>query len=120
MLEINVSVQHNAGFIPCIILSTQCYYHRGTRLNAIKRFVLQPIKLMFELLTIPFLSLTHTVTSVRYGVNYKHHKTTGKYAPYSNTIIGQFSDITSISIIGRLPLVIDTHPSGLRPSNVTN
>ena len=110
MLAINVSVQHNVGFIPGIILSTQCYYHQGTRLNAIKRFVLQPIKHMFELLKIPFLSLTHTVTNVRYGVNYKHHKPTGKYAPYSNTIIGQFSNITSISIIGRLPLLTPIHP----------
>ena len=34
----NVSVQHNGGFLPGIILLTQCYYHRGTRLNALKRF----------------------------------------------------------------------------------
>ena len=34
----NVSVQYNVGFLPDIILLTQCYYHRGTRLNAIKRF----------------------------------------------------------------------------------
>ena len=38
-LAINVgSVQHNDGFLPGIILLTQCYYHRGTRLNAMKRF----------------------------------------------------------------------------------
>ena len=35
---INASVQHNGGFLPEIILLTQCYYHRGTRLNAMKRF----------------------------------------------------------------------------------
>ena len=36
---------------------------------------LTPIKLMYVLLTIPFLSLTHhAVTNVRYSVNYKHHK----------------------------------------------
>ena len=34
----NVSVQLNGGFLPGIILLTQCYYHRGTRLNAMKRF----------------------------------------------------------------------------------
>ena len=34
----NVSVQYNGGFLPDIILLTQCYYHRGTRLNALKRF----------------------------------------------------------------------------------
>ena len=33
------------------------------------------IKLMYVLLLmIPFLSLTHAVTNVRYSVNYKHHK----------------------------------------------
>ena len=37
-MAINVSVQNN-GFLPDIILLTQCYYHRGTRLNAMmKRF----------------------------------------------------------------------------------
>ena len=28
-MAINVSVQHNGGFLPGIILLTQCYYHRG-------------------------------------------------------------------------------------------
>ena len=30
--------QYDGGFLPDIILLTQCYYHRGTRLNAMKRF----------------------------------------------------------------------------------
>ena len=34
----NVSVQHNGGFLLGVILLTQCYYYRGTRLNAMKRF----------------------------------------------------------------------------------
>ena len=34
----NVSVQHNGGFLPGVMLLTQCYYHRGTRFNAMKRF----------------------------------------------------------------------------------
>ena len=34
----NVSVQYNGGLLPDIILLTQCYYHRGTRLNAMKMF----------------------------------------------------------------------------------
>ena len=29
-----VGVPYNGGFLPDIILLTQCYYHRGTRLNA--------------------------------------------------------------------------------------
>ena len=37
-MAINVNAQHNDGFPPGIILLTQCYYHRGTRLNAMKRF----------------------------------------------------------------------------------
>ena len=35
--SLNVSVQHNIKFLPGIILLAQCYYHRGTRLNAMKR-----------------------------------------------------------------------------------
>ena len=43
-MAINVSVKYNGGLFPDIILLTQCYYHRGTRLNAMKRFLsLQPI-----------------------------------------------------------------------------
>ena len=35
----NVSVQHNnGGFLPGTIVLVQCYYHRGTRLNVMKRF----------------------------------------------------------------------------------
>ena len=34
----NVSVQYNGGFLFDMILLTQCYYHRETRLNAMKRF----------------------------------------------------------------------------------
>ena len=37
-MAINVNVQYNGGFLPDIILLTQCYLHRGTRLNDIKRF----------------------------------------------------------------------------------
>ena len=32
-MGINISVQYNGGFLPEIILLTQGYYHRGTRLN---------------------------------------------------------------------------------------
>ena len=37
-MAINVSVQYNGGLLPDIILLTQWYFHRGTRLNAMKRF----------------------------------------------------------------------------------
>ena len=39
-MAINVSVQYNGGLLPGIILLTQCYYHRGPRLNVMKRFCL--------------------------------------------------------------------------------
>ena len=38
-MAINVSVQYNGGLLPDIILLTQCYFHRETRLNAIRDFV---------------------------------------------------------------------------------
>ena len=37
-IAINVNVQYNGGFLPDIILWTQCYLHRGTCLNAMKWF----------------------------------------------------------------------------------
>ena len=37
-MTINVTVKYNGRLLPDIILLTQCYYHRGTRLNAMKRF----------------------------------------------------------------------------------
>ena len=39
-MAINVSVQCNGGLHPDIILLTQCYYHWGTRVNAMKMFCL--------------------------------------------------------------------------------
>ena len=36
--DFNASVQNNGGFLPDIILLTQCYYHRRTRLNVLKSF----------------------------------------------------------------------------------
>ena len=38
-MAINLSVQYNGGLLPDIILLTQCYFHRGTRLNGMKRFL---------------------------------------------------------------------------------
>ena len=37
-MAINVNVQYNGGFLLDIILLTRCYLHRGTCLNAMKRF----------------------------------------------------------------------------------
>ena len=42
-MAINVSVQYNGGLPPDMILLTQCYYHWGTRLNAMKRFCLRSL-----------------------------------------------------------------------------
>ena len=37
-MAIDVNAQYNGGLLPDIILLTQYYYHRGTGLNAMKRF----------------------------------------------------------------------------------
>ena len=50
-MAINVSVQYNGGFLPDIILLTHCYYHRRTRLNAMKRFCLCSIQSHLNVLT---------------------------------------------------------------------
>ena len=43
-IAINSSVQYNGGLLPDIILLTQCYYHRATRLYAMKKFLyFQPL-----------------------------------------------------------------------------
>ena len=39
VIKLNISVQYNGGLLPDIILLTQCYYQRGTRVNAMERFV---------------------------------------------------------------------------------
>ena len=35
-MVINISVQYNGGLLPDIIMLTQGYYHRGTRLNTMQ------------------------------------------------------------------------------------
>ena len=43
-MAINVSVQYNGELLPDIMMLVQCYFYRGTRLNAMKRFLyLQPL-----------------------------------------------------------------------------
>ena len=49
-MAINVSVQYNGGLLG-IILLPQCYYHRGTRLNAIKRFCIFSLRSHLNVLT---------------------------------------------------------------------
>ena len=49
--EINVNVQYNGGLLPDIILLTQCYFHRGTRLNAMKRFCICSLGSHLKVLT---------------------------------------------------------------------
>ena len=53
-MAINVSVQYDSGFLPGIILLTQCYYHhRGTRLNVMERFCLCSLCSHLNVLTFP-------------------------------------------------------------------
>ena len=46
-----VSVQYNGGFLPEIIMLTQVYYHRGTHLNAMKRFCICMEALLYGCMT---------------------------------------------------------------------
>ena len=50
-MAINVNVQYNGGFLPDIILLTQCYLNRGTCLNAMKRFCICSLRSHLNVLT---------------------------------------------------------------------
>ena len=50
-MAIDVTIQHNGGFLPDIILLTQCYYHRGTRLNVMKGFCICSLRSHLNVLT---------------------------------------------------------------------
>ena len=50
-MAINVSVQYKGGLLPDIIMLPQCYYHRGTRLNAMKRFCICSLSSHLNVLT---------------------------------------------------------------------
>ena len=52
-MAINVNVHYNGGLLPDIILLTQCYFHRGTRLNAMKRFCICSLRSHLNVLTSP-------------------------------------------------------------------
>ena len=49
----NVSVQYNGGLLPDIILLTQYYFHRGTRLNAMKRLCICSLRSNLNVLIFP-------------------------------------------------------------------
>ena len=46
-------MQYNVGLLPDIILLTQCYFHRGTRLNAMKRFCTRVLSIYLQPLIRP-------------------------------------------------------------------
>ena len=52
-MVINVSVQYNGGLLLGIILLPQCYYHRGTRLNAKKEVLYLQPTIPLNVLTFP-------------------------------------------------------------------
>ena len=55
-MAINLGVQYNGGFLPDMILLTQCYHHWRTRLNAMKRFCLCSLSSHLNVLTFSPLS----------------------------------------------------------------
>ena len=48
----NESVQYKGGLLPDMILLTPCYNHRGTQLNAMKRFRPYSLSSLINVLTI--------------------------------------------------------------------
>ena len=52
-MAIDVNVQYKGGLLPGIILLTQCYFHQGTRLNAMKRFCICSLRSHLNVLTFP-------------------------------------------------------------------
>ena len=63
-MAINISVQYNGGLLPDIILLTQGYYHRGTRLNTMRWLclyslcnskLLPPCSMMYYIVSVVFL-----------------------------------------------------------------
>ena len=61
-MVINISVQGNGGFLPDIILLTQGYYHRGTRLNTMEWLCLY--SLCISILLLPCLMVYYIVCFV--------------------------------------------------------
>ena len=59
-MAIDISVQYNGGLLPDIILLTQGYYHRGTRLNTVYRLCLY--SLCNSILLLPFLMMCYIVS----------------------------------------------------------
>ena len=52
-MAINVSVQYNGGLLSDLILLIQCYFHRGARSNAMKRFCICSLSSNLNVLTFP-------------------------------------------------------------------
>ena len=55
-MAINLSLQYSGKFLPDIVLLTLCYYHRGIRLYAMKRFCLGSLELCSYLNVLTFFS----------------------------------------------------------------
>ena len=60
-MAINISVQYNGGLLPDIILLTQGYYPRGTRLNNMQWLCLHSLCNSILLLLIPCLMMYYIV-----------------------------------------------------------
>ena len=71
----NAIVQHNGGFLSGVILLTQCYYHRGTRLNAMKRFCICSLELCSHLNVLTLSPLTGGCSEGLDAFRYMHDVT---------------------------------------------
>ena len=59
---IHISVEYNGGFLPDIILLTQCYYYRETRLNTMEWLCLYSLCNTGSILLLP--CLVYCIVSV--------------------------------------------------------
>ena len=66
----NVSVQYNGGLLLDITLLTQCYYHRGIRLNAMKFCICSLLSSHLNVLTF-YILVDHALRAFRYRVQEK-------------------------------------------------
>ena len=63
-------------------------YHNPIKQNSSFSAKSYPYKLMYVLLTTPFLSLTHAVTNLRYSLSFTNTTSaTGKYVPYTRYVV---------------------------------
>ena len=83
-MSTNLSVEHSGGFLPDIILLTQCYYHRRTRLNAMDMFCICSLRSHLNVLTFSPLTgeCSEELDAFRFFFKNKHNPRERRYIIY--------------------------------------